>query len=158
METGNETSFNEPFNLKQTIKDAVKIYRPEAERRKIEFHLDLTDSPRDVIGDGTKIRTAVQNLTANALKYTDRGSVTVKSAVYDEPEGLRSNTQTAVNITVADTGRGIPPDKLEMIFREFEQVDSVGEEAEEATVGPSLLTPWIMLSDIHIRSWPCCGF
>lgn len=43
---------------------------------------------------------------------------------FDEPEGLRGPAQTAVEIVVADTGCGIPPMKLESIFREFEQVES----------------------------------
>lgn len=52
---------------------------------------------------------------------------------FGEPEGLRAPSQTAVEIVVADTGCGIPPDKLEHIFREFEQVES----SEPRTSGDS---------------------
>lgn len=45
-------------------------------------------------------------------------------STFGEPKGLRSSHQTAVNILIADTGCGIPPDKLDIIFREFEQVES----------------------------------
>jgi len=144
LETGNETSFNEAFNLHLTIEEASHLYRKEAERRNIRFILDLSKSPTIVVGDAKKIRTVVQNLTANArtffiiirlicayivkrlnpVKYTTTGSITVSCTTYGEPEGLRSTNQTAVEIRVSDTGRGIPPGKLESIFREFEQVES----------------------------------
>lgn len=66
LESGNETSFNEPFDLHMTIEDAVYIYQREASRRSIDFILDISESPRNVVGDSRKIRTVVQNLTANA--------------------------------------------------------------------------------------------
>jgi len=69
LESGNETSFNEPFDLHATIFDAVHIYRKEASRRNIEFVVDVSQSPQTVVGDSRKIRTVVQNLTANAREY-----------------------------------------------------------------------------------------
>jgi signal transduction histidine kinase len=65
-ETGNETSFNEPFDLPGTIEDAVTLYRIEAMRRQIQFVVDTSDCPQMVTGDSKKIRTVVSNLTANA--------------------------------------------------------------------------------------------
>ncbi|KAG5639428.1 hypothetical protein H0H81_002299 [Sphagnurus paluster] len=102
---GNETSFNEPFDLCETIEKATHLYRKEAQRRNIRFDLHLDQSPRSVVGDATKIRAVVQNLAANS-------------------QGLRSAEQTAVEIVIADTGCGMSPEKLEQIFREFEQVES----------------------------------
>jgi signal transduction histidine kinase len=58
------------------------------------------------------------------VKYTTKGSVSVQCHVQEKPEGLRDPSQTAVEIIVSDTGCGIPSDKLESIFREFEQVES----------------------------------
>ncbi|ESK91233.1 phytochrome-like protein [Moniliophthora roreri MCA 2997] len=124
LESGNETTFNEPFDLCNAIDDATYLYRKEASRCKIAFKLETDDAPRIVVGDARKIKTVVQNLTANALKYTKRGSITVRCTTYEEPEGLRSPSSIAVEIVVADTGCGIPSAKLESIFREFEQVES----------------------------------
>ncbi len=90
----------------------------------MEFNVDLGNTPRYVIGDARKVRTAVANLTANAVKYTARGSVAVSAYVFDEPDGLRAEGHVAIEIVVSDTGCGIPPERLESIFREFEQVDS----------------------------------
>lgn len=66
----------------------------------------------------------MSNLTANAVKYTAQGSITVTAHVFDEPDGLRAEECVAIEIVVSDTGCGIPPEKLESIFREFEQVES----------------------------------
>ncbi|KAJ3715391.1 phytochrome-like protein [Lentinula raphanica] len=124
LESGNETSLNEPFNLAENIQDAISIYRNEAYRREIAFEVDVDQCPGIVIGDRKKIRTVVQNLTANALKYTMKGKIAVRCIPFGEPEGLRGPSSTAMEIVVADTGCGIPPVKLESIFREIEQVES----------------------------------
>ena len=66
LESGQETSFNEPFDLQTTITEAAKMYQNEAVRRGLEFVVDITTSPKMVWGDSKKIRTVVANLTANA--------------------------------------------------------------------------------------------
>ncbi|TFK20594.1 hypothetical protein FA15DRAFT_673329 [Coprinopsis marcescibilis] len=124
IESGGEMALNESFNLHTAIEEATYVYKREAERHGLKFTLDLEGSPSMIFGDSRKIRTIVQNLTANALKHTSEGSITVQCATYKEPEGLREANQGAVEIVVADTGSGIEPQKLESIFREFEQVES----------------------------------
>ena len=63
----------------------------------------------------------------------------MRCSTFGEPEGLRDRQHTAVEIVVTDTGRGIQPDKLEHIFREFEQVESSDQRlAGEAGVGKAL--------------------
>lgn len=62
-------AFNEPFNLAENIQDAISIYRSEATRRHIRFEVDVDQCPDFVIGDRKKIRTVVQNLTANACMF-----------------------------------------------------------------------------------------
>jgi hypothetical protein len=59
------------------------------------------------------------------VKYSTQGKIVVECKAFEEPEGLRREGSTAVEIIVADTGCGISPAKLESIFREFEQVESV---------------------------------
>ncbi|KDQ30343.1 LOV histidine kinase, partial [Pleurotus ostreatus PC15] len=123
LESGNETSFHEVFNLSEVVRDAAYLYSKEAERRGIAFAVDVSECPTFVIGDAKKVKTVIQNLTANALKFTEKGSIEVSCARYMEPEGLRSAGQMAVNIVVSDTGCGIAPEKLESMLREFEQVE-----------------------------------
>ena len=68
LESGNETMFNEPFDLQSIIMEATNLYKYEAERKGLDFELDLSSSPRMVVGDSSKIKTVVANLTANARK------------------------------------------------------------------------------------------
>ncbi|TFK52362.1 hypothetical protein OE88DRAFT_1628063 [Heliocybe sulcata] len=125
LESGNETSFSEPFNIRAAIEEAVGLYRNEASRRSITFNLemDLAKHQTMVVGDSKKIKSAVANLTANALKFTNTGAVTVTCRAFKEPEGLRDPKQVAIEIIVADTGCGISSEKLDSLFREFEQVE-----------------------------------
>lgn len=58
------------------------------------------------------------------VKFTSEGTITVSCHRFKEPRGLRSTKEVAVEIVVGDTGCGIESSKLEMIFREFEQVES----------------------------------
>ncbi|RXW22877.1 hypothetical protein EST38_g2993 [Candolleomyces aberdarensis] len=131
LESGNETSFNEPFDLHRAIEEATAVYRREAERRQLDFKLEVQNVPAFVVGDSKKMCTVVQNLIANALKYTSEGSITVECTTYGEPEGLRGENQMVVQIVVADTGCGIEETKLESIFREFEQVESTESKPNE---------------------------
>jgi signal transduction histidine kinase len=141
LESGGETSFNEPFDLHDVISDATLVYRNEAVRRGLNFKIDIDRAPKIVIGDGKKIRTVIANLTANArthqppppsydtyayvsVKFTRNGTIAVECRAFEEPEGLRNVNNIAVEIVVSDTGCGIPSDKLESIFREFEQVEA----------------------------------
>lgn len=68
LESGQDTSFNEPFDLHHTIEEATQTYRKEARRRDLQFVLEVS-GPRVVMGDSRKIRTVVANLTANACEY-----------------------------------------------------------------------------------------
>jgi signal transduction histidine kinase len=83
------------------------------------------------------------------VKYTKSGSITVRCATLDEPEGLRSPKQVAVEIVVQDTGCGIPPLKLERIFREFEQVE-ISQPAAHAEPGVGAYITH--LADFHAQS------
>jgi phosphoglycerate-specific signal transduction histidine kinase len=66
LESGNETAFNEPFDLRSTIEEATLLYKNEATRRNLSFTVDVGQCPKTVLGDAKKIKTVVANLTANA--------------------------------------------------------------------------------------------
>jgi len=72
------------------------------------------------------------------VKYSTHGKITVECKAFEEPEGLRQGGSVAVEIIVTDTGRGISPEKLESIFREFEQVESVAPRTPTPALGLGL--------------------
>lgn len=67
------------------------------------------------------------------MNHTQTGTITVRCTTFDEPEGLRGPSQTAVEIVVSDTGCGMSPAKVESIYKEFEQAESVQPETRAAT-------------------------
>jgi signal transduction histidine kinase len=68
VESGHETTFNEPFDLPSVITEATNLYKYEAQRKGLDFEIDLACDLRMVVGDSGKVRTMVANLTANARK------------------------------------------------------------------------------------------
>ena len=104
----------ERLRLDQAVEDMVDLYAPLAADRQIELIL-AQHCACWLEGDGTRLRQLVGNLLDNALKWTDPpGQVTV--AV--------TGTDTLLQVTVVDSGIGIPPDQLERIFDRFYRVDA----------------------------------
>lgn len=69
IETGNETAFNEPFDMRKCVQAAARIYASEAKRRDLEYVVDVDKAPDCLLlGDNKKIKTVVANLIANAGK------------------------------------------------------------------------------------------
>ena len=68
VESGHETMFNEPFDLSTVIMEVTNLYKHEAQRKGLEFQVDLAGDLRMVVGDSRKVKTVVANLTANARK------------------------------------------------------------------------------------------
>ena len=139
IETGNETAFNDPFDMRQNLDDAVRLYRTEAERRGIDFKVNTsTDLPSQVIGDSRKIKTVISNLVANSVKYTDKGSIEVYCGVQNSGE---TSNQVAlpgylpIEIVVSDTGCGIPTGKLEAMFITLEGAEEMRAEGTGLGLG-----------------------
>ena len=150
-ESGHETIFNETFDLPKIIMEATNLYKREAQRKGLIFEVDSARDPCMVVGDSSKVRTAVANLKENAckeppflttfscastasppVKYTRLGTIIVSCRAFKEPEGLRNSKQITIEIVVGDTGCGITASKLECIFREFEQAESAQPKASTA--------------------------
>ena len=138
IETGNETAFNDPFDIRQSIMDAIRLYQTEATRRELEFKVNMAeDLPRYVVGDSRKIKTVVSNLVANAIKFTDKGHVEIYCGMQGS-EGhevaiIPQGKLVPIEIVISDTGCGIPNDKLEAMFMTLE-----GAEEIRSNVNPGL--------------------
>lgn len=108
-----------PLDVSTVAETAVSMARPAAEAKKIALSLAPSDGSCEVLGDPARLRQAVSNLIANAIKFTPEGG---RVSVAIRCEGL------AVVIDVTDTGRGIHPDLLPHVFERFRQGE--GEAAE----------------------------
>ncbi|MEO9130109.1 MAG: ATP-binding protein, partial [Sphingomonas sp.] len=117
METGNMTIEHVPFDLKATLREVSRMWEEQARGRGIAFTLDLADCPERVEGDAARLRQIIFNLLSNALKFTENGSISVRASSSD-------GEHPKLLIEISDTGIGIPPDKHELIFESFRQVDA----------------------------------
>jgi len=120
IEAGRLTIELSPFDLRQAIEEVNEMLAPKAEERKLDLVLRYpTDVPRHFIGDAGRIRQVVTNLVGNAVKFSSRGSVLITVECPD-----RTAQRCPISVSVRDNGPGIPPDKLELLFRKFSQVDT----------------------------------
>ncbi|PZV11127.1 MAG: hybrid sensor histidine kinase/response regulator [Leptolyngbya sp.] len=103
-----------PLNLAATIRAAIETVRLTAEAKSIEIETNLSAEVGYVLGDSTRLQQVIWNLLSNAVKFTpENGRVTVQLA--------RVGNQA--QITVIDTGKGIPADFLPHVFDYFRQAD-----------------------------------
>ena len=103
-------------------------YQPLAAEKGLEFSVVLSSwSPATVEHDKARLEQILRNLLSNAVKFTDQGSVQLHIRLADPSEventPLRGTTSRCLAFAVQDTGIGIPPDKLSLIFEAFQQVD-----------------------------------
>lgn len=104
--------------------------------RDIRLSLVTDDTvPDRLVGDGFRLRQALGNLLGNAVKFTEKGSVTLRvtRAESQAPEG-----RCALSFQVIDTGRGIPTDEQERIFESFEQGSGVRDSGDQHETGVGL--------------------
>jgi signal transduction histidine kinase/DNA-binding response OmpR family regulator len=107
-----------PFNLKLLSKQVVVNLGSELEKRSVQFKIDIPDDLPLVVGDKDKIYQVLENLTINAIKFTESGGTITIGA-----RTVAQNDETMVRINVSDTGIGIPEPALQRIFERFYQVD-----------------------------------
>jgi signal transduction histidine kinase len=108
-----------PFDLRRTIEDVKALLSPQAAAKGLRCALHYQmDAPSRLIGDHGRIRQVVMNLVGNAIKFTERGEVGILVECREQ-----SASEAVMQLTVADTGIGIPADKLDLIFQKFTQAD-----------------------------------
>ena len=107
------------FNLRVTLENAADTLALKAQEKGLELACHIRpDVPTTLIGDPGKLRQAIVNLAGNSLKFTEEGEIVIRVEMESE-----SDDSVNLHFMVSDTGIGIPKDKLDSIFKSFEQVD-----------------------------------
>ena len=114
-----------PTDLRDVARDAAEEYRAQAEAKGLSLMVDWPDRLPVVASDASRIRQVVGNLLANAVKYTDRGGITVSVKPSSDPKAPRPGRWIAIGIS--DTGPGIPAEQQPLIFQEFGRLETAGE-------------------------------
>ena len=106
--------------LRDTVEDAIRVLALRAQRKGLELACDVPpDIPDALVGDPLRLQRIIINLVGNAVKFTERGEVVLRVAVESQ-----SQKEVVLQISVRDTGIGIPAEKQQRIFEAFAQADS----------------------------------
>ncbi|MEZ5083828.1 MAG: tetratricopeptide repeat protein [Bacteroidales bacterium] len=107
----------EPLNVIHSVENTIRI---TAEDKGLELKVELkNDIPKFLCGDPTKLYQILINLAGNAVKFTDKGGVTILVETKSNDD-----KQAVLQFKITDTGIGIPKDKTEAIFEVFTQADT----------------------------------
>ena len=118
IESGRMQLERVPCNLRDVIEECLRPQSAKAQQKGVALQY-VCNSSVTVTGDPLRLRQIMNNLVSNAIKFTGTGSVRVTQFHTPPAEG-----KTNVTIEVADSGSGIPADKLALIFDKFTQADS----------------------------------
>ncbi len=125
IESGQMDLETVPFELRSCIEESLDVVALSAVEKQIEIVHSLDENlPIALEGDPTRVRQVLLNLLSNAVKFTQRGEIVV--TVDSEPTTLPETGEAAhrIRISVRDTGIGVPPERLDRLFKSFSQVDS----------------------------------
>lgn len=110
---------NIAFSPEEAVHDTLEIFRSPANTKGITLNASISNSIGILKGDITVLSQVLANLMGNAVKFTERGGVTMSATVIDE-----SNEKSTIQFAVEDTGIGIPANKQDRIFESFTQADA----------------------------------
>ncbi len=117
VESGHMETDLTPFSIAALIEDVVGTLGGARDDRRVPLRVDVPPNLAPILSDAAKMRQVLLNLIGNADKFTERGSITIRVLADDD-------SLTPRRIDVIDTGVGIPPDRIDAVFRRFEQADT----------------------------------
>ncbi len=135
IESGKLELEKHPFSLRECVESALDLVALQASERQLEllYFMDA-DVPETIVGDVTRLGQIVVNLLSNAVKFTEAGEIVLRisrrqhrhqeSREHEPPDSGDTQALTTLEISVRDTGIGIPADRMDRLFRTFSQVDS----------------------------------
>ena len=122
IESGKLELEHKSFNLQQMVEEAVDLLAAQAVRKRIDLNYLVEDSGLPTLrGDALRLRQVLTNLVSNAIKFTEKGEVSVEVKMSSVPE---SEGRWELHFQVRDTGTGIPKEKLGLLFQSFTQIDT----------------------------------
>ena len=136
-----------PFEIEPLVRHTVASMAWQAREKSISLIARVDPAvPPVLVGDPGRVRQVLVNLLANALKFTDRGSVSI-----DVTAEATEGADVAVHFAVEDTGIGIPSDKQQLIFESFTQADgSTTRKYGGSGLGLAICVKMVELMDGHI--------
>jgi len=140
------------FDLHDMVHNVADMMRLRAQQKGLQLQLEqAADVPRHIKGDASRLRQILVNLVSNAVKFTDRGGVTIRL-------GLKDNARQHLCIEVEDSGHGISVADRERLFRPFVQLAD-GVSRGGTGLGLAIVNQYVQLMDgsINLESIPGKG-
>ncbi|WP_394990581.1 ATP-binding protein, partial [Emticicia sp.] len=107
-----------PFDLYDSVASTVQLFEIKVQEKNLELITEFDESiPQILEGDPIRLRQIILNLLSNAVKFTNKGDIKLQILLVKEDVN-----SVLIEFTITDTGIGIPEDRLEHIFKNFEQV------------------------------------
>ncbi|HWI58831.1 MAG TPA: PAS domain S-box protein, partial [Bacillota bacterium] len=123
IEAGKVAIERQPFNFAEVVTEVVEILGPLARQKDLRLVSELPGPVLELVGDRKRCLQVLLNLANNAVKFTPQGEVRIAARL--EPDTLR--------VSVADTGIGIKPEQMGLLFEAFQQLDSSAKRLYEGT-------------------------
>jgi PAS domain S-box-containing protein len=125
IEAGQLEVVRQPFDPARSVARVVALLTPLADAKGLALRVDVAPALGEAMSDERRFEQIVLNLVTNAIKFTDRGEVSLAADLVTDycPAGA-SSAQPAIRLRVADTGTGIRPEHLPGLFQPFRQIDS----------------------------------
>lgn len=163
IEAGRITLNPAPFDLHQLLSALHEMFLIRATSKQLTLQFDLApDLPQYVLTDEGKLRQVLMNLLSNAVKFTQQGTVTLQvrkqnidsSKIRDSKQEQSSEAQSSLIFEVADTGQGIAPEEIGMLFQPFVQTASSSQAKEGTGLGLAISRQFVHLmgGEIEVSS------
>ena len=114
IEAGQVTVSCTPFSLRGSIEKIANIVRPLAEKKNLALQVEVASEIGSCTSDERRVEQILMNLLNNAIKFTEKGRVTLTART----------EENRILLSVADTGIGIRPEDMGQLFKPFRQIDS----------------------------------
>ncbi len=158
IEAGKLDLHPKAFHFPSFLQSIVEIVRIRTEQKQIDLiYLPDAQLPEGIEADEKRLRQVLINLLGNAVKFTDKGSVTFKVEVMQcesSPDSQSAIPNRSIRFQIEDTGVGMSPDSLSKIFVPFEQVGDTNRQTEGTGLGLAISTKIVnlMSSKIEVKS------
>lgn len=141
----------EEFSVKKVILEMLEVVRTQGEHRKISFISHFSHKQRKISTDALRFRQIILNLLNNAVKYNrEGGTIHIKT----ESIQLLKTGKAGIRVSVEDTGYGIHPDKLSVLFNPFERIGAEQTKTEGTGLGLAVIKKLTVALDgeVHVKS------
>lgn len=128
-------TIKEPFNPAKLVIECLKLIKIQTQGRSVLLEEKLVDLPEMLVSDQHRLKQVILNLLSNAKKFTLQGKIILKARYYDKK----------LEIKCKDTGVGIPPGKLSVLFTQFGKIDN------SASINPHGVGLGLMISNMLIK-------